>query len=797
MTPMKSGCHALRLAAAGFEPVGWGQDFGIFRQQAGQPCQDVGEVFLGIDCKRSIQEAQFKKPGFMTRFKGTAVLQKMQYEWDAIGKFKKRTDLRQNISETFLYEDGLNRLTSSQVSGKPALAYAYDPNGNLNTKANVGTYSYTAAARPHAVTSIAATSGVTRTFDYDANGAFTIEKRNGQNYREVVWAAHQNVKEFKLTGGPRVLKVNGTELYAPGNTTTTFDYDASFSRSQKITERDQLQREVTLYLGSYERIVSEDRANTNLAYTVRKTEHRHSIGGLALKTFTQQGGVTSEDTVYYLKDHLGSLTATVDAAGVVKERYSFDAWGSRRDAATWSDSTYDALTKVTTTNRGYTGHEMLDELGIVHMNGRLYDPEIARVLSGDPAIQEPDNSQNYNRYSYVANNPLSFTDPSGYFFKKLFNSAKKLVKKAANAVKSAFKKVTKWVKENWQTVVVIAVVAVLALTPGGQAFVAPIAGSLQAATAGVIGIKAATGAVIGAIAGGLSSGLAGGGLSDILRGALIGGIQGGITAGVLHAWEPQVAGFNLETARHVAGHGVLGGSANYAMGGKFQDGFLSAAVSAAAGNAGLLGKAGGGLQGAVRRTITAGVIGGTASALGGGKFANGAYTAAFQHLLNAELEAYAEDKKAFLIGPDQTELTVDPRYGTGKRSNIYENMLAAARGAGFDVFEGATAYTMKDVWGSREYDTIVYYNHGEGAQLRYDWQGKFEFKPLGVLFDVRNGYAKNLTIACCQAHKVAIPNIYQYYKSNVSLVALPIAQLANGDVNRTTAMLTLTKYFGR
>lgn len=182
----------------------------------------------------------------------------------------------------------------------------------------------------------------------------------------------------------------------------------------------------------------------------------------------------------------------------------------------------------------------------------------------------------------------------------------------------------------------IAVVAVLALTPGGQTFIAPLAGSLNGATAGLIGIKAATGAVIGGIAGGLSPALAGGDLSDILKGALIGGIQGGITAGALHAWEPQVAGFNLETARHVVGHGVVGGSANYAMGGKFQDGFLSAAVSAAASNAGLLGKAGGELSGAERRTITAAAIGGTASALGGGKFANGAATAAFQHLLNAE-----------------------------------------------------------------------------------------------------------------------------------------------------------------
>jgi hypothetical protein len=81
----------------------------------------------------------------------------------------------------------------------------------------------------------------------------------------------------------------------------------------------------------------------------------------------------------------------------------------------------------------------------------------------------------------------------------------------------------------------------------------------------------------------------------------------------------------------------VGGAANAAMGGKFQDGFLSAAVSAGASDAGILGDPNATGPGAVAsRTIKAGLIGGTASVLGGGKFANGAYTAAFQHLLNAE-----------------------------------------------------------------------------------------------------------------------------------------------------------------
>ncbi|MDM3872684.1 RHS repeat-associated core domain-containing protein, partial [Porticoccus sp. W117] len=66
------------------------------------------------------------------------------------------------------------------------------------------------------------------------------------------------------------------------------------------------------------------------------------------------------------------------------------------------------------TTRGFTGHEMLDEVGVIHMNGRIYDAKIARFLQADPFIQDPTYSQSLNRYSYTFNNPLNATDPSGF-----------------------------------------------------------------------------------------------------------------------------------------------------------------------------------------------------------------------------------------------------------------------------------------------------------------------------------------------------------------------------------------------
>ena len=73
---------------------------------------------------------------------------------------------------------------------------------------------------------------------------------------------------------------------------------------------------------------------------------------------------------------------------------------------------YDNVT--TTFDRGYTFHEHYDGFDLINMNGRLYDPILGRMLSPDVLIQDDRSSQAYNRYSYCFNNPLRFTDPSGY-----------------------------------------------------------------------------------------------------------------------------------------------------------------------------------------------------------------------------------------------------------------------------------------------------------------------------------------------------------------------------------------------
>ena len=122
---------------------------------------------------------------------------------------------------------------------------------------------------------------------------------------------------------------------------------------------------------------------------------------------------SGNDTMYYvLSDHLGSMTTIVNAATSEVENCSFNAWGMPRDASDWTQS----LSGDLFADRGYTGHEHLAEFNLINMNGRIYDPILGRFLSPDPYVQAPCYSNNYNRYTYCLNNPLIYTDPSGYYY---------------------------------------------------------------------------------------------------------------------------------------------------------------------------------------------------------------------------------------------------------------------------------------------------------------------------------------------------------------------------------------------
>ncbi|MGH8223510.1 MAG: RHS repeat-associated core domain-containing protein [Woeseiaceae bacterium] len=134
---------------------------------------------------------------------------------------------------------------------------------------------------------------------------------------------------------------------------------------------------------------------------------------VALYTRPSSGAIT---TRYFLHDHQGSVAEITDSSGGFHVGESFGAFGARRDAADWDGpvGAGDEAAIADATPRGYTFHSNLDGSALIHMNGRVADGLSGRFLSPDPYVPYPGNTQSFNRFSYVHNNPLTFTDPSGF-----------------------------------------------------------------------------------------------------------------------------------------------------------------------------------------------------------------------------------------------------------------------------------------------------------------------------------------------------------------------------------------------
>ena len=122
-----------------------------------------------------------------------------------------------------------------------------------------------------------------------------------------------------------------------------------------------------------------------------------------------------------------------------------------------ANSEIDFENSTTLLNRGYTGHEHLQGVGLIHMNGRLYDPKLRRFLAPDNYIQDLGNTQNFNRYSYVLNNPLMYTDPSGesYECPECPNNTQQQL--AGNILASLYnlfegKDISGWLESGWDSI---------------------------------------------------------------------------------------------------------------------------------------------------------------------------------------------------------------------------------------------------------------------------------------------------------------------------------------------------------
>ena len=190
------------------------------------------------------------------------------------------------------------------------------------------------------------------------------------------------------------------------------------------------------------------------------------------------------------------------------------------------------------------------------MNGRIYDPNLGRFLSADPIIQAPYNSQSYNRYSYVMNNPLSMIDPSGYsWLSKKWKSVKKFAKKNWSAVKFV------------ATAYVFGPNAAVLTNKSFRGYVKTHKWSQQVASigAGIADAIGCAGACSSATSAYLTE-LNGGDFGDIMKSAAMAYASYAAFSAVNAPY-----GGNWEVSRVIA-NGVTGGAVSMAYGGKFGDG---------------------------------------------------------------------------------------------------------------------------------------------------------------------------------------------------------------------------------
>lgn len=553
------------------------------------------------------------------------------YSYDSLGNLKTRSDANTGVSESFQY-DALNRLSmytalGGGLPGTQNIQVLYDAAGNIKYKSDVGYYYYD-SARPNRLTNIT----LEQSSGWTANGAVTIantgtrrltyafdDYRGGARVVNGISVGNGNlwytVSQDDTTGRHTVRWENYTGFNMPkeilfGNLTNSSDPTATVAdrtlsfvygpEHQRVRQDVKLTSNAPSHMEAgttwyYNGADSQDLSYEKEAKANGTVEHRHYVtaAGVTFALYVAREGALNGKSAtsisYFHHDHLGSIAAVSNEAGAVVERMAFDPWGKRRFPSGTTDK-LDAIFGVST-DRGYTMHEHLDEMGIIHMNGRIFDPLIGRFMSADPYIQNAGNLQSYNRYAYVMNNPLAFTDPSGYWSWRGF---RRLVRGAVAIA-----------------VAVYAPQAIYSVWAGSAAAAATAAGATLTSMQ-VTGMWVASNIAAGAISGGIASGN--------LRGAAVGGLTAGLMYGA-----GSIAPSGLG---NVAAHATVGCISSVASGGQCGSGAASGSVGS------LFTQYGPQFNDRVLGTVAHAISGGITSVAGGGKFANGAQTGAFGYLFN-------------------------------------------------------------------------------------------------------------------------------------------------------------------
>ncbi|CUV66606.1 conserved hypothetical protein [Sulfurovum sp. enrichment culture clone C5] len=362
----------------------------------------VNEIFgNGVQAKDTYNGAGYINTIYTIDTEHSKELHTIDYGYDHVGNVIKRKNIygqnNYSMDETFTY-DALRRINSMNVSvdSPPPLdvnnstplsaqsismnsestkVYRYDAIGNILQKGSINDYSYD-SDKPHAVESANGKS-----YTYDASG--NMLSRGNESISYTVFD-----KPYALTNA------NGE--------VTKFYYDGNENRYKKKTSSYE-----TLYLDKiYERkLYSGEGTDEFTGYFY--------FGDKLVAMQVLQGEPRAKSYRYTHADSLGSISFITDEDANIVEQRSYEPFGEIRSMNYGNGIVPANMTNITT--RSFTNHEQIGEMeGLIHMDGRVYDSTIGRFVSADIHVPDPYSTQSYNRYSYVKNNSLGFTDPSGY-----------------------------------------------------------------------------------------------------------------------------------------------------------------------------------------------------------------------------------------------------------------------------------------------------------------------------------------------------------------------------------------------
>ncbi|NDV63385.1 hypothetical protein G0Q06_13045 [Puniceicoccales bacterium CK1056] len=516
------------------------------------------------------------------------ILQQSEFEFDQMGRLTYRQEKEQTLQgalpiwgderrEEFVY-DSLNRVTHHEifinsVSSSLQSVATYDDFSNVLTHAfqpEGGTLSYSHGQDPTRLT---------------GSGGFGVAHDENGNIKSQYRSSLGGWVHYKWNSFNKLATIRGEGT----GDQIDFKYGTQDSRVAQFRQKAGSYLEKKLYLMGFEQSY-ENTGTSSVDWTLDYTRIFIStptgVAGVYEWPGENSGAPTPLDghRRYFHYDHQGSVVLVTDEIGDVVSRFSYDVFGGSRDALTWDRDLSDSVVDHEIAgDSGYTGHEMLADFDLIHMGGRVYDPQLARFLTPDPVVQAPTNIQNYHRYSYTLNNPLSYTDPSGYWF---------------------------------------------ALIPA----------LLKAA-----GVLTLTEAIVATIVVTFAGTLAmGGSASDAFKAALISGASMVVAHFIGGHFDNLYNGAELysdpliEMGRALA-HGITSGGFSELGGGDFESGFLAGFAGSLGGSVMKLNSGNGEIfESMEARVIGAAIVGGTASELGGGKFINGAVTGAIIQVFNHE-----------------------------------------------------------------------------------------------------------------------------------------------------------------